>query len=101
MYVIGLLFSILSVVVYIIVNDKAQFVESNYVLETNYIFGRPINFFVGLFVVSLCSAFSYFAKYYIIEHFSRTTYDSYALEIAKGRTDIDNEEILNRNARIL
>lgn len=97
--VAGFVISNVSLIIYIIVNDYAQFVDNRYMTETDNIFRWPLTLLCLIFTSLTPSAISYLITHEFIEKHYPSTYDA----IAGKKMNIDvsqitNDEILIRNA---
>lgn len=97
--VLGIIISFVCLIIYIVVNDYAQFVDNRYMAETDHVFRWPLTLFCLIFTSFAPSAISYLITHEFIQKHYPSSYDSFAaMRMNPEAGSISNEEILIRNA---
>ena len=86
--------SIICLVIYLAINDKANIIEINYFRESEAIFARAGSITAMLFVIGFSTMISYIVRHYLVEKVYQTLYD-WCAEINAGEniSEITNEMI--------
>lgn len=90
----ALIVSLISLLVYMFINEAAQFVDNIYTHETQAIFQRGGSILVLFFVIVFCAMISRLVKYIVAERWFRSWYNYYGAKTYEEAEQITNEKIL-------